>query len=266
MTGKRNVAGVLVDPVDYQAAVARVLAAAHRREPLAVAALAVHGVMSGALDPTHRRRLNQLDLVLPDGQPVRWALNLLHGAALPDRVYGPELTLRLCQAAADEGLPVFFYGSTPAVLRRLQDNLCQRFPALQVAGSRPSAFGKLSASQRDQVVRQVRDSGAAMTFVGLGCPRQEVWVFEQRGALSMPLLAVGAAFDFHAGTLEQAPAVLQRAGLEWLFRLTREPGRLWRRYALLNPLYLALLGMQAAGLKTLDPDAGVAPPGPVRYG
>ena len=169
-------------------------------------------------------------------------------------------------AAADEGLPVFFYGSTPAVLRRLQDNLCQRFPALQVAGSRPSAFGKLSASQRDQVVRQVRDSGAAMTFVGLGCPRQEVWVFEQRGALSMPLLAVGAAFDFHAGTLEQAPAVLQRAGLEWLFRLTREPGRLWRRYALLNPLYLALLGMQAAGLKTLDPDAGVAPPGPVRYG
>ena len=263
---KKNILGVKVSVVDYAAAVDQVMEAARACRPLGVSALAVHGVMTGALDRVHRHRLNNLHLVVPDGQPVRWALNLLHGAGLEDRVYGPTLTLKLCEAAAAAGLPVFFYGSSAEVTARLRHNLCARYPNLQVAGVRPSAYGKLTSSERDEVVREIRHSGAAMTFVGLGCPRQEVWTYEHLELLSMPLVAVGAAFDFHAGLLPQAPPALQRHGLEWLYRLTREPGRLWRRYLVLNPAYLLLLLAQASGLGTIDPSAAVPPAGEIRYG
>ena len=262
---KKSVLGVLVDVVDYEAVVQRVIDAARAREPLGVAALAVHGVMSGVLDRTQRHRLNHLDLVVPDGQPVRWALNLLHGADLAERVYGPELTLRICQRAAVEGLPVFLYGSSARVLRPLRTNLEARF-GLKVAGARPSAFRKLTAAEQQDVVDEIHGSGAALTLVGLGCPRQEVWVYEQRDRLQMLLLAVGAAFDFHAGLLAQAPPVMQRRGLEWLFRLTREPSRLWQRYLLLNPLYMFLLALQAAGLVVQKPHQDQPPRGDIRYG
>lgn len=243
-SGRYPVLGTRVSAVDYEAAVSRVIAAARAERPCAVTALAVHGVMTGFLDPVQRRRLNGLDLVAPDGQPVRWALRWLHGVRLPDRVYGPSLTLRVLEAAAADGLPVFFYGSRPETLERLVTNLRSRFPALQVAGAEPSRFRRLSAAEREEVVERIRASGARVVFVGLGCPRQEVWAFEYRDRLSIPVLAVGAAFDFHAGTLAQAPPVLQRYGLEWLYRLWREPRRLWRRYLLLNPAYLAAVGLE----------------------
>ncbi|HEY1015218.1 MAG TPA: WecB/TagA/CpsF family glycosyltransferase, partial [Herpetosiphonaceae bacterium] len=236
--GKRNVLGVQIDAVDYDAAVMAILAAAEQRRPLSVSALAVHGVMTGVLDTEQRYRLNHLDLVVPDGQPVRWALNLLHRAALPDRVYGPTLTLKLCAEAARRELPIFLYGSRPEVLAALRTNLCARFPGLRIAGALPSRFRRIDAAERAATIAAIQASGAALTFVGLGCPRQEVWVYEYRAALAMPLIAVGAAFDFHAGLLAQAPACLQRHGLEWSYRLVKEPRRLWRRYVLLNPLYL----------------------------
>lgn len=264
--GRFNVLGVQVDAVDYAAAVERIVVAARRRQPLAVSALAVHGVMTGVLDRTHRYRLNQLDLVVPDGQPVRWALNAIHGAGLRERVYGPTLTLQVCERAAAEGLPIFLYGSTTDTLDRFSANLRQRFPALQIAGAQPSAFRRLTPEEPQRVVRRIVDSGAQIALVGLGCPRQEVWAFEYRQALSMPLLAVGAAFDFHAGRLSQAPPAMQRYGLEWLYRLSQEPSRLWRRYLLLNPLYLCLFGLQWTGLYTLDPAAGQAPTELVMYG
>jgi exopolysaccharide biosynthesis WecB/TagA/CpsF family protein len=265
--GKRNILGVGLDAVDYEAAVARVIAAAQEARPLAVSALAVHGVLTGVLDPTHRYRLNHLDLVVPDGQPVRWALNWLYRARLADRVYGPSLMLKICERAAAAGLPVFLYGSTAEVLAALRENLCKRFPRLRVAGVLPSRFRRLSAVEQEETVKTIRSSGAALAFVGLGCPRQEVCAFELRQAVSMPVIAVGAAFAFHAGTLAQAPGRLQRWGLEWLYRLVAEPRRLWRRYVLLNPLYLALLALQTTGWHTLDPQRGVEPPAEdMRYG
>ncbi len=264
--GARNVLGVLVDPVDYGAAVARVVAAAAAGEPLAVTALAVHGVMTGVLDDEHRFRLNRMDLVVPDGQPVRWALNLLHRAGLAERVYGPTLMLAVCEAAAARGLPVYFYGSRPAVLGALVERLRARFPGLAVAGAEPSAFRTLGEGERDAVVARVRASGARLVFVGLGCPRQEVWAYEYRERLGMPLLAVGAAFDFHAGLLPQAPARLQRAGLEWAFRLWQEPRRLWRRYAYLNPLYLGHLALQASGARRYDPSTARPPRAQAHFG
>lgn len=264
--GRHPVLGVRIDAVDYEAAVARIVAAARERRALAVTALAVHGVMTGVDDPTQRHRLNAFDLVVPDGQPVRWALNLLHRTRLADRVYGPDLTLAVCAAAAGEGLPVFLYGSSADVVARFEANLRSEFPGLKVAGARPSLFRTTTAEEKAAIVEEIRGSGAAITFVGLGCPRQEVFAYEYRKALGMPLLAVGAAFDFHAGTLPQAPARLQRWGLEWAFRLAKEPRRLWRRYVLLNPRYLALLALQATGLRRIDPASGTVPPREERYG
>lgn len=242
--GKQNILGIQINAIDYEATVERVIAAAQAKEPLAVSALAVHGVMTGVLDPEQAYRLNHLDLVVPDGQPVRWALNLLYGNRLKDRVYGPTLMLKICARVADLGLPIYLYGSTDRVLGALTQNLQQRFPELKIAGNQPSRFRQISPAEKTEVVETIRASGAALVFVGLGCPRQEVWAYEYRDVLQMPVLAVGAAFDFHAGLLPQAPPLMQRYGLEWLFRLTQEPKRLWKRYVFLNPLYVILLTRQ----------------------
>jgi N-acetylglucosaminyldiphosphoundecaprenol N-acetyl-beta-D-mannosaminyltransferase len=242
--GKRSVLGVLVDAVDYEGAVDRILEAARRGEPCAVSALAVHGVMSAVLDRELRARVNSLDLVTPDGQPVRWALNLLHRAGLPDRVYGPALMRRVLQLAEADGIPVYFYGSTPDVLRRLASSTAAAHPRLVVAGREPSRFAAASPDQQKEIATRIRDSGAQIVFVGLGCPRQEVFVSAMRDGLGLPVLAVGAAFDYLSGVLVEPAAWVQRAGLQWVWRLAAEPRRLWRRYVLLNPAYLALVAAQ----------------------
>jgi exopolysaccharide biosynthesis WecB/TagA/CpsF family protein len=264
--GKRNLLGVLIDAVDYDGALERVLQAARSKQRCTCAAMAVHGVMMGARDAEHRYRLNHMDLLVPDGQPVRWGLNLLHRLELPDRVYGPELALRVCAVASREGLSIYLYGSRPQVIEQMVKNLKSRFPGLEIAGAEPSKFRRLTESEKDTVVQQIRDSGASLCLVGLGCPRQEVWVYEYGDELSMPLLAVGAAFDFIAGTLPQAPKGMQQIGLEWLYRFVQEPRRLWKRYLFLNPLYLLLLAQQFLHLRSFDPEAGSRPAGELRLG
>ncbi len=245
--GKFSVLGVGVDAVDYEAAVDRIIRAAREHRQYGVSALAVHGVMTGVDDPEHLARLNALELVTPDGQPVRWALNWLHGAALPDRVYGPELTLAVCRAAAEQRLPVYFYGSTADTLERLTARLPTLVPGIEIAGVRPSRFGRAAPDELDEIAADVRASGAAICFVGLGCPRQEVFAYENAARLSMPTIAVGAAFDYHAGLQAQPPRWVQRAGLQWLQRLVGDPRRLWRRYVILNPRYVAGVIRQRAG-------------------
>jgi exopolysaccharide biosynthesis WecB/TagA/CpsF family protein len=264
--GRHNVLGIMVDAVDYNAAVQKIVDAGRAEQPLAVSALAVHGVMTGVLDGEHRYRLNKLDVIVPDGQPVRWALNRLHGTKLPDRVYGPTLMLKTCERAAEEGLPIFLFGGAQELLESLREKLVERFPKLQIAGVQASKFRCLTPEERDETVHSIHASGAAITFVGLGCPRQEVWAYEFRDALSMPILAVGAAFNFHAGLLPQAPPLMQRFGFEWLFRLLAEPKRLWRRYLLLNPLYASMLCMQALRLRRFDPGNADQPTQEILYG
>jgi exopolysaccharide biosynthesis WecB/TagA/CpsF family protein len=245
---KKPLLGILIDAVDYETAVDCIMGSVHEGRGLAVSALAVHGVMTGVLDAEHKYRLNHFDLLVPDGHPVRWALNLLHRARLQDRVYGPNLTLAVCGRAAKEGVAAYFYGSTPEILSALRINLESRFPELRIAGMEPSRFRRLSPDERNELVVRVRRSGASILFVGLGCPRQEVWAYENRDLLSMPILAVGAAFPFLAGKAPQAPKWFQDNGLEWLFRLWTEPRRLWRRYVFLNPAYVFLVTLQATGL------------------
>jgi exopolysaccharide biosynthesis WecB/TagA/CpsF family protein len=257
--GKKTLLGVGIDAVDYEAAVERIVTAAKERRPYTVSALAVHGVMTGVLERAHRHRLNRFDLVAPDGQPVRWALNLLHGTRLPDRVYGPTLMLCTCERAAQEGLPIFLFGGGRELLDLLAERLVDRFPDLRIAGTLPSRFRKVSEEEAAEIAANIRASGAQITFVGLGCPRQEVFAYEMREALSMPMLAVGAAFAFHAGKLPQAPAWLQDRGLEWAYRFLKEPARLWQRYVLLNPLYVSLVALQASRLYKLDPADDVEP-------
>lgn len=265
--GKRNVLGVLIDAVDYEGALERMINAAKNNEPLSATALAVHGVMTGVLDNTHRHRLNRIDLVTPDGQPVRWATNWLHGAGLTDRVYGPTLMIRLCERAAEEGLPIFLFGADDEMLGKLKKRLLERFPALKIAGARPSKFRTMkNQEEKDDLVREVKESGAKLMLVGLGCPRQEVFVYEMRDAIGIPMLAIGAAFAFHGDSLPQAPPWMQKRGLEWLYRLVQEPTRLWKRYLLLNPLYVSLLGLQLTKLRTPDPKATDEPVGEVLYG
>lgn len=251
--GKRNVLGVLVNECDYEMAVAWIVAAALRREPFGVTSLAVHGVTTGAGDAEYRHRLNSLELVTADGQPVRWAVNLLYGNSIRDRVCGPQLTLDVCTAAATHDIPVYFYGSRAETLDRLVPRLMHQFPALRVVGAEPSKFGTTTVAGKHAIVNRIRRSGAGITFVGLGCPRQEVFVYEYREELSMPVLAVGAAFDFHAGLLRRPGPTVQRLGLEWAYRVLQEPRRLAGRYTRTNVTFLARLGAQRLGVWRPDP-------------
>lgn len=263
---QHNVLGVEITATDYSGAVARIIDAAKQRIPLGVSALAVHGVMTGVMDDEHRHRLNQLEMVVPDGQPVRWALNLLYGAKLKDRVYGPNLMLKTCEAAAQQRIPIYLFGGKQELLDQLEDNLIEMYPNLIVADSLPSKFRKISHEEKLEIINEINDSGAGITFVGLGCPRQEVWTYEFKDHLKMPVIAVGAAFNFHAGLLSQAPAFLQAAGLEWLYRFANEPRRLWHRYMVLNPYYLSLLFLQWTSLKKFDVDDTTQPANEILYG
>lgn len=265
-SGKHSVIGVNVDAIDYDAAVAKIMHAANQRQKMSVTALAVHGVMTGYLDREQNYRLNQFDLVCPDGQPVRWALNLLHGCGLSDRVYGPELTLQLCRACQEQEVSIFLFGGTDPMNAVLIDKLAELFPGLKIAGSRASRFRTLNPSERDELAQEINASGASLCFVGIGCPRQETFAFEMRDHIEMPLIAVGAAFAFHANLLPQAPAWMQRTGLEWLYRLCKEPTRLWRRYLYLNPLYLSLLALQWLGIFKGRTDDGRPPQQEVLFG
>jgi N-acetylglucosaminyldiphosphoundecaprenol N-acetyl-beta-D-mannosaminyltransferase len=256
--GRKNLLGVAISAVDYEYAVAKIIEDAQGGRRCATTALAVHGVITGALDRAHRYRLNTFELVTPDGQPVRWALNLLYGTKLNDRVYGPTMMLKVCMEAASRGIPIYFYGSSQEVL----DGLCARLPeicpGLKIAGARPSEFRQLSVEEQIRAADRIRDSGAQIVFVGLGCPRQEVFTYEMSIQLAMPMLAVGAAFDYHAGLLREPPAMVQRYGLQWLYRLVAEPRRLWRRYLFTNSQFVGLflaqwLRLWHPELKDCDP-------------
>ena len=210
--------------------------AAHERRPMMVSALSVHALMVAAAKPEMRASIEQADLVTSDGQPVRWALNALHKAHLSQRVCGPDLMARLCAVAAQQKLPNFLYGSRPPVLRALCRKLRAAHPSLCIAGSHASRmrtprFPPIVDDPADEEdVEFIRDSGARLVFVGLGCPLQEMWVAAHRERLGMPALCVGAAFDFLAGLRPRAPRYMQDHGLEWLHRLASDPKRLSGRY------------------------------------
>lgn len=205
-----------------------------------VTAAAVNLVMSAREEPQTREAVLAATLAVPDGQPLAWALRAL-GHRGATRIYGPDLMLAFCARAAARGIPIYLYGGrTPEALGQLRERLCARFPGLIVAGGYSPPFRELTPAEESEAIADIERSGAAVVWVGTGQPKQELWMHRMRPLLSAPLLVgVGAAFDFHAGLVSQAPAWMQRAGLEWLYRLSREPRRLWRRYARHNPRFVA---------------------------
>lgn len=231
---KHDVFGVGVSATDYQRCADALMSAAQRRQGAIATFMAVHALMSAATDPAHRDRVNQFDVAAPDGQPVRAALNWFHKANLTDRVYGPKMMLCLCERAAAAGVSVYIYGSYPDVVKRLRENLLRRFPTLKIAGCEEGFVRPLTPAEDAALVQRINDSGAGLVFVGMGCPKQEIFAFEHRHSINAVQLCVGAAFDFHAGLKKMAPGWMQRLSLEWLFRLTQEPSRLWKRYLVTN--------------------------------
>lgn len=237
---KHNVFGVRVSATTYDEVIDAVMQAAKTNASAIASFHAAHAVVSASNDPTLRERVNQFDIVAPDGQPVRWSLNLLHGANLTDRVYGPELMLRLCERAARDGTPIYLYGgASEEVLEMLTKNLTRLFPDLRIAGAYSPPFRALTDQEDQEVVDRINESGAKLVFIGLGCPKQDHFAFEHRDRIHAVQLCVGAAFDFHAGRTAMAPHWMQQRGLEWLFRLYKEPGRLWRRYLVTNSLFVS---------------------------
>jgi exopolysaccharide biosynthesis WecB/TagA/CpsF family protein len=238
---KVSLFGVGISVTSYAEAVEAILQAARQGASGVVACQAVHAVVTASRDPSLRDKVNTFDLVTPDGQPVRWAMNLLHRTGVRERVYGPELMLRLCAAAAEEGLPIYLYGGSPAVPEKLRANLLAAYPNLRIAGWESPPFRALTPEEDQAVVERINASGARLVFLGLGCPKQDLFAYEHRHILRAVQLCVGAAFDFHAGVKKMAPRWMQRHGLEWLYRLSQEPGRLWKRYLVTNSLFLVQL-------------------------
>ena len=236
---KYDLFGVQVSATTYDEATEFILQSARLGRPAVVSAHAVHAVVTASDDPDLRAKVNRFDIITPDGQPVRWALNALHHAGLRDRVRGSELMLRACRRAAREQVPIFLYGSSPEVLLRLAENLRAWCPGLRIAGSHSPPFRPLTAEEEAEVVRLVHASGAGIVFVGLGFPKQDHFAAAMSGRLQPVLVNVGAAFDFHAGKIRTAPHWMQEWGLEWLHRLCHEPRRLWRRYLTTNSRFLA---------------------------
>jgi N-acetylglucosaminyldiphosphoundecaprenol N-acetyl-beta-D-mannosaminyltransferase len=202
-------------------------------------AAAVNLVMSAHDDPATMRAVQGATLAVPDGQPLVWALHLL-GHKRATRVYGPDLMAYHCAHAARNGTPIYLYGGrSEEALALLTAKLLERFPGLDIAGGYSPPFRPLTPEEQVRVVAEIDGSGAKVVWVGTGQPKQELWMSEMRPRLAAPLLVgVGAAFDFHAGIVSQAPAWMQRNGLEWVYRLSREPGRLWRRYLTQNPRFV----------------------------
>lgn len=239
----RYVLGMRVDATNYDTATGLILGWASRGETRCVCEAPIHMVMECYDSPDFRRCINDADLVTAGGMPVVWVMRLL-GARRQPRVYGPELTLRVCEAAARANVPVGFFGGTAEVARDLVHNLEKRYPGLPVVFSYAPPFGPIPRQEDEAVCARIAASGCRILFVGLGCPKQERWMDEHRGRIRAVMLGVGAAFDFISGHKPQAPGWLQAMGGEWLFRLATEPRRLWRRYAYHNPRFVALAGWQ----------------------
>jgi N-acetylglucosaminyldiphosphoundecaprenol N-acetyl-beta-D-mannosaminyltransferase len=236
--------GIGISVTDYAGACAAIIDAARARRSYAVSALATHGLTEAARDAELGDLVNSIELVTPDGQPVRWAMNLLHGTSLSERVYGPDLVAFVCAAAASEGMSVYLFGSTADTCRAVAEELPRRYPGLRIAGVQPDRFRDPTAEEDAADIQRIRASEADVVLVGRGCPRQERWVAVHRGLVPAPMLAVGAAFDYIAGNFSRPPAWMQRAGLEWLFRLSNEPRRLFRRYLVHNTLFCLMLARE----------------------
>lgn len=235
---KHSLFGLFVSAVEYDQAIECIVHAATHRNPAIVSCHAVHAVVTLSSDRELCQQANQFEMITPDGQPVRWALNSLYDAKLTDRVYGPELMWRVLRACEEHELSVYLYGGSESTLDKLESQVRVTFPKLKFAGAKSPPFRELSDEELHGVANEINDSGAHVVFIGLGCPKQDKFAAAQAKRIRAVQICVGAAFDFHSNSKPMAPAWMQRSGLEWLFRLACEPRRLFTRYLSTNTIFV----------------------------
>ncbi|MEO0481457.1 MAG: WecB/TagA/CpsF family glycosyltransferase [Planctomycetota bacterium] len=232
-----------ISDLDYEGVIERVADFIDRGAPRYVGVAPVHSVVESLWNRRHRAVMQAAAINTADGQPVAWAQRLL-GFKDASRVYGPTLTMMLCERAAKEGWKVAFYGGHPERLEQLVQILREKFQGIDIVEAYSPPFRKLSAEEDEEICDRFREKNPDLVFVGLGCPKQERWMNEHSGRIPGVMLGVGAAFDFHAGALRQSPKILQKIGMEWAFRLYCEPKRLFKRYATTNPAFVFHFGLQ----------------------
>ena len=228
-----------IDLTDYSQATHQIIQLAQKGIAGYIIPANVHVVMTAYWQKNYQQIVNQAILVTPDGMPLVWGLKLF-GFPQATRVYGPDLMLTICQQAIQNDVSIYLYGGTVLGIQKLEENLINQFPALKIAGRYSPPFRYLTTEEEKGVIADIKSSGASIVFVGLGCPKQEIWMFNHYKQLNRVLIGVGAAFSFHSGEVSQAPRWLMNVGLEWLYRLSMEPRRLWKRYIINNPTFVAL--------------------------
>jgi N-acetylglucosaminyldiphosphoundecaprenol N-acetyl-beta-D-mannosaminyltransferase len=247
MPSHANVLGVAVSALNMELTLTTIEQWVRSRQCQYVCVTGVHGVMESYREPAVRTIHNRAGLVTPDGMPLVWLLRWA-GFREADRVYGPDLMLEVFARSKACRYRHFLYGASTQTLEALRANLERRFPEAVIVGTHSPPFRALTSAEGDAIVDRINDSGADIVWVGLSTPAQERWMAEYRARLTSPvLIGVGAAFDFHAGTVRQAPRLIQRSGLEWAFRLAMEPRRLWKRYFTNNPQFIGLVLAQKLG-------------------
>lgn len=232
-----SVIGSPIDCVDWEGSLARLQLWASEHESRVVCICNAHSVVTARQDKEFAAAVNSADMATPDGAPVAWLMRRL-GASGQERINGPDLMLKYCEAAAKRGESIYLYGGAETTLSILRDQLPKRFPGLVIAGSHSPPFRALTEEEDAAIVRDINDSGAGTVWVSLGCPKQEKWMAAHRGRINGVMIGVGAAFDYHAGVISRAPLWMQNNGLEWLHRLASEPRRLWKRYFVTNTLFI----------------------------
>ena len=245
---KNIILGSRVDPISYAQATHQIIAWAQQHESRYVCVANVHMLMEAYDSPEFQNVVNAADMITPDGMPLVWMLKHL-GYPQQKRVYGPDLTIKLMEAAVMQEISVGFYGGTAETLAQLTASFQEKYPDLQIRYSYSPPFRQLTTAEDESVIRAVNASGAKILLLGLGCPKQERWMAAHKGRIRAVMVGVGAAFDIHAGQKPQAPIWMRHAALEWLFRLVNEPHRLWRRYLYHNPRFLVLALMQLFGFR-----------------
>jgi N-acetylglucosaminyldiphosphoundecaprenol N-acetyl-beta-D-mannosaminyltransferase len=244
-----NVLGVAVSPINMGLALAQISRAIAGRQKGYVCVTGVHGVSVAQSDPEFRQILNRAFLCTPDGMPLVW-VGRWQGQKQMDRVYGPDLMLAVMELSEKTGWRHFFYGGANGTAQLLKSKLLEKFPKLQIVGIGEPPFRPLNQDEQQKLREEIRAAKPDILWIGLSTPKQERFMAEYLTQLDTTLMiGVGAAFDFHAGTVRQAPRWMQRSGLEWFFRLCCEPRRLWKRYLTNNPLFVARIFCQFTGLR-----------------
>jgi N-acetylglucosaminyldiphosphoundecaprenol N-acetyl-beta-D-mannosaminyltransferase len=233
----QSVLGAHIDAISWDEALRRIVKWAAKRESRYVCICNAHSVVTTTIDPKFKMVINGADLSTPDGAPVAWTLRYF-GYARQERINGPDLMWQYLSKAEKLGQGVFFYGSTEDTLGKLRRVLAAHFPNLRICGYYAPPFYALTTREDEEEIEMINRSGANVVFVGLGCPKQEKWMAAHCGRVHALMIGVGAAFDYHAGTIKRAPLWFQRNGLEWLYRLCSEPRRLFKRYLVTNTLFI----------------------------